>query len=191
MFYKIPKYIEIKNKKYKINSDYLIFVNLEIMIEEGKDINEAIKTTLLKFYPLFFEIVEDGVVEEALQEMINFYRLNKKDKPKPKQNKTKNKNERITSYKEDAYLIWGAFKLYYNIDLNKNRVHWWEFRSMLDNIPQDAEYSKIKGYRAYNGTDKDLLELKEFYKLPPSQLELNEIKRKNQLFEELQKYEKR
>ena len=50
-------------------------------------------------------------------------------------------------------------------------------------MPNDCEFCKIKGYRAYEGKDEKLLELKEYYKLPPTEAEIQEQIRKDKIYE--------
>ena len=43
------------------------------------------------------------------------------------------------------------------------------------------------GYRSYDGDDKELLKLKELYKLPPTKFQVNERRRRDKIFDELNK----
>ena len=80
-------------------------------------------------------------------------------------------------------------------ELNENEIaemiyervnaYWWEFRAIWLTIPDNFEFSKIKGYRAYDGKDKDILELKEHYKLPPNKKEIQDQIRRNEIYEAL------
>ena len=44
---------------------------------------------------------------------------------------------------------------------------------------------KIKGYRTYNGNDKNILDLKEYYKLPLTGVELADKIRRDKIYEAL------
>ena len=52
-------------------------------------------------------------------------------------------------------------------------------------MPKECEFNKVKGYRAYDGKDKDILELKEAYKLPPTKAEIEDQIRRDKLYEQL------
>ena len=88
----------------------------------------------------------------------------------------------LQKYLDDKY-IYSAFKEQYNIDLNSIKyLHWWKFKALLKSLKEDTEFVKIKGYRAYEGKDKNMNELKEYWELPkPS----NEKERLNALYETL------
>lgn len=70
----------------------------------------------------------------------------------------------------------------YGIDLTYDKVHWWKFKALLKSLKDDTEFVKIKGYRAYTGDDKNMLELKKYWELP---LPAEEEERLNKLYEML------
>lgn len=72
----------------------------------------------------------------------------------------------IYSYEYDDEYIFSAFWQEYRIDLTRDRVHWWKFKALLKSLKDDVQFEKIKSYRAYKGEDKNLKELREYYKLP-------------------------
>lgn len=93
----------------------------------------------------------------------------------------------IFSYKYDDQLIWGAYYSQFKVDLSTIILHWWKFKAMWLSLDSEAQFTKIKGYRAYTGKDKDLLELKDIYRLPPNELEIKDLDRRKKIFEELKK----
>ena len=112
-----------------------------------------------------------------------FYKCGK-DKP-PKKSKGKGSNKRAFDYKEDDLLIWGAFKTYFKVDLSTNYLHWWKFKALWETLPQEAEFTKIKGYRTYTGKDKDILELQEYYSLGETKAEIEDRIRRDKIYESL------
>ena len=56
--------------------------------------------------------------------------------------------KRITSYEQDAGLIRSAFRQVYNIDLFRDKVHWFEFIELLQCLPEGNRYEEIIGIRA-------------------------------------------
>ena len=107
---------------------------------------------------------------------------NEDELPKKKGNKS---NVRVYSYKYDELYIWGEFKRNYGVNLSVDKIHWWEFKAMWMALPSECEFNKIKGYRSYKGNDKDILELKEYYKLPLTQMEIEDKLRRDKLYEML------
>ena len=189
MFYELPYFVKIKNKKYAVKTDFRIFAEYE---EEMQDRNEenrkkAIAKVLSRFYPAFLEIVENNLSEEAVNQFMWFYECGRKNYHKVKNSKG-NKREEIYSFNYDDEYIYSAFYEKYSIDLSKSYVHWWKFQALLKGLGE-CEFTKIKGYRAYNGKDKEMLEIKEYWALPKKQ-NIEYEKRKAKILKQLEAYGK-
>ena len=186
MYYdKLPQEVYIKNKKFIINADYRIFIKFEERMQ-GRDINSAVMEALFSFYPAFNLILEQDLLSEAVEKFIWFYSCGKEYINKPSKNSKMIKTEQVFSYKHDSDLIWSAFWMYGNrIDLSKEKLHWWKFKAIWNSLPSECEFVKIKSYRAYDGKDKDRLELKEYYKLPPTEAEIKDKVRRDKIYEAL------
>lgn len=183
MYYKLPQSVYLKNKKYYINTDYRIFIEFEErMQDEGT--NKVIVETLQSFYPAFFKIQDKETMLEAVDKFLWFYQCGKSEN-ELSQKKGNKRNIRAFSYKYDDLYVWGEFKRNFNVDLTKDHIHWWKFKSMWLTLPHDCEFNKIKGYRTYTGNDKDILELKEYYKLPLTGVELADKIRRDKIYEAL------
>ena len=187
MYSKLPRFVYLKREKYFINTDYRIFIKFEKGIQD-KDNKGIIYDTLRNFYPDFFEIIDKGLLKEASDKFIWFYRCGKTDDEieYDKYNGKGSSNDRIYDYEYDADMIYSTF---YDrgIDLSKDYVHWWKFRALFKSMPDNCEFKKIMSYRSYEGKDKDMLELKNIYKLPPTKFQVSERKRQDKIFEELNK----
>ena len=183
MYNKLPQYVYLKNEKFIINTDYRIFIEFEErMQEEGN--KQVILDTLKSFYPAFFKIISKNLLRDAVDKFLWFYRCGKKDEEIPK--KASNKGDlRAFSYNHDDLYIWGEFHRSYGVDLTKDKIHWWKFKAMWLCLPNDCEFNKIKGYRTYKGKDKELLELKDIYKLPLTKAELEDKLRRDKIFDML------
>ena len=189
MFYKLPYFVKIKNKKYAVKTDFRIFAEYEEEMQDRSEENrkKAIAKVLSRFYPAFLEIVEKNLLEEAINQFIWFYECGRKNYHKVKSGKG-TKREEIYSFNYDDEYIYSAFYEKYRIDLSKSYVHWWKFQALLKGLGE-CEFTKIKGYRAYNGKDKDMLEIKEYWTLPLPNWE-EEEKRKASIIEQLEAYGK-
>ena len=135
MFYKLPYFVKIKNKKYAIKTDFRIFAEYE---EEMQDRNEenrkkAIAKVLRRFYPAFLEIIKNNLLEEAIDKFIWFYECGRKNYHKVKSGKG-TKREEIYSFNYDDEYIYSAFYEKYRIDLSKSYVHWWKFQALLKGL---------------------------------------------------------
>lgn len=173
MFNKLPYFVILQGKKYKINVDFRNMISFENKIQDKSVSNEKkIEYGLRHFYPAFFyaqkynELVNNPqLYKEACKKIIWFYKCGREDYQKNKETGKVNKKQ-IYSYNYDDEYIYGAFKETYNIDLINKRMHWWKFKSLLKSLPDCTQFEKIMSYRAYEGKDKNMLELKEFWKLP-------------------------
>ena len=183
MYNKLPRCVYLKNERFIINTDYRIFIEYEWEIMQGEDTKKSSLKALQSFYPAFSLILQKGLLEEAIDKFVWFYKCGK-DKP-PKKSKGKGNNKRAFDYKEDDLLIWGAFKTYFKVDLSTNYLHWWKFKALWETLPQEAEFTKIKGYRTYTGKDKDILELQEYYSLGETKAEIEDRIRRDKIYESL------
>ena len=185
MYYdSLPYYVYLKNEKFIINADYHIFIEFEEEMQ-GKDINSAVEKVLQRFYPAFYLIIEKDLINEAVEKFIWFYSCGKEHIPTPTKKQKAKKTSQVYSYKHDSDLIWSAFWMYARIDLSKTKLHWWKFRAIWNSLPSECEFVKVKGYRAYEGKDEDMLELKEYYKLPPTEAEIKDRVRQDKIYEAL------
>ena len=75
--------------------------------------------------------------------------------------------EPIIDYTIDAALIYASFMQAYGLDLIEvKHLHWHKFLALLNGLPKDTIMSQVVGYRLYEGKDKELIKLRERWKLP-------------------------
>lgn len=88
--------------------------------------------------------------------------------------------ERLTSFEQDAGLIRSAFRQVYGIDLFRDRITWFEFTELLQNLPEGNRYEEVLGIRArplpsptkYNAKEREwLLKAKQQHALHLSDAE--------------------
>lgn len=189
MFKKLPYFVILQGKKYKINVDFRNMISFENKLQDKSvDKSEKIKYGLRHFYPAFFSLYNyqqllsiPGLYKEACEKMIWFYKCGRDNYHKISGN-GKASNTQIYSYEYDDEYIYGAFYEQYGIDLTCDRVHWWKFKALLKSLKDDTEFVKIKGYRAYTGDDKNMIELRKYWELP---LPIEEQQRLDKLYETL------
>lgn len=188
MFNKLPYSVYLENKKYKINVDFRNMISFENKIQD-KSVSkpDKIKYGLQHFYFDFkydnnyqFLLNSPQLYKKACDKLIWFYKCGRENYHKSINGKSPNKE--IYSYKYDDEYIFGAFWEQFGIDLTLDKVHWWKFKAFLKTLKDDTEFVKIKGYRAYTGDDKNLLELKKYWELP---LPVEEQERLDKLYNAL------
>lgn len=64
----------------------------------------------------------------------------------PEQPKTDGK--KLTDFVQDADLIRAAFMQEYGINLYRDKLHWFEFTSLLSGLPEGSRYTEVLGIRA-------------------------------------------
>lgn len=88
--------------------------------------------------------------------------------------KKSGEKQRVTSFNQDAGLIRAAFLQVYGINLWTARLHWFQFRDLMDGLPEGTRYNEIVGIRArplpkatkYNAEERQwLMRSKEEYAL--------------------------
>ena len=189
MFNRLPYFVILQGKKYKINVDFRNIISFEnILQDRSVDNSKKIEYGLRHFYPAFFYeenyiklLRNPNLYKEACEKMIWFYKCGREDYHKTSGN-NKGKNKQIYSYEFDDEYIYGAFYEQYNIDLAYDRVHWWKFKALLKSLKDDTEFIKIQGYRAYEGKDENMKNLRNYWELPKP---VTEQERLDKLYEVL------
>lgn len=189
MFNKLPYFVILEGKKYKINVDFRNMILFENKLQDKSVSQEQkIEYGLRHFYPIFFGQDHYDILlqfpqlyHEACDKLVWFYECGRKDYHK-KKGSTKGKNKQAYSYEFDDDYIYGAFYEQYRIDLTYEKLHWWKFKALLKSLKEDTEFVKIQGYRSYSGEDKNMKELKDYWELPKP---IDEQQRLNSLYESL------
>lgn len=73
----------------------------------------------------------------------------------------KAEGKRVTSFTQDAGLIRAAFRQCYGIDLWRDKLHWLEFRELLNAIPEGNRYAETIGIRVREMPEPTKYNLKE------------------------------
>lgn len=55
--------------------------------------------------------------------------------------------KRVLSYEQDADMIFAGFWQAYGIDLFHARLHWWAFRALLANLPENTRMAEVIAIR--------------------------------------------
>ena len=187
MFNKLPYFVILKGKKYKINVDFRNMISFENKVQD-KSVSESekIEYGLRHFYPAFFYVENyikllqnKQLYKEACEKLIWFYKCGRENYHKT-EGSGKASKKQIYSYKYDDEYIYGAFYEQYNVDLAYDKIHWWKFKALLKSLKDNTEFVKIKGYRAYDGKDENMQNLKEYWGLPKP---IEEQKRIEKIYE--------
>ena len=159
---KLPTSVLVNGVEYPIRSNFRTMIKFEQLMQEPEvDDQDKVWMALRLFYP---EIPED--TEQAVEQLLWFYRCDKKEnlyEKKSKKRKAK-RADRIYDFEHDDDYIYAAFMAQYKLDLQKiEYLHWWKFRAMFNSLNDDTQFVKIMEYRAVE-LDKVPKEKRAFYK---------------------------
>lgn len=129
-------------KGYPIDTDFGIGIQI-MQVLENKDLSlqEQIETALSL---LFLQNDEDGNLlplpdtETAIDGLIWFLKEWDHDKHMDLEDETK-----VTDYDIDQWRIYAAFRQQYGINLNTDKLHFWEFMGLLTTLPPDCAYRQV------------------------------------------------
>lgn len=143
----LPDTVTVDGRAFPIRSDFRISIMFEQLIAD-KELSE--KQKLEQMLVLYFENEIPSNIEEAVEQILDFYACGKKRKKKESSNsKRKGITSPVYSFEHDDGMIFAAFYDQYGIDLNDiEHLHWWKFRAMFDALKSDNEIVKIMSYRA-------------------------------------------
>lgn len=188
MFHKLPYYVYLQEKKYKINVDFRHIIQIEDKIKDRSVKNtEKICWCLEHFYPFFYKrskqilYTNPMLFKEAYDKLKWFYQCGRQEYHKSSSNGYKNGFKDLLSYEYDDEYIFGAFYEKYKIDLTKDKVHWWKFKALLKSLYK-TRINEIQSYRSYSGDDKEMKDLRKFWELPISK---EEQERQDKLYDML------
>ena len=156
-----PKYVKIGEKKYKINTDFRVAIECqEIALDDSiGDFERA----LAIIYKLFGDDgLDDSNNYEKLLELAQKYLSCGKEVD----NKTN--EEPDMDFVQDMPYIKASFRSDYNINLDDEEMHWWEFYNLMNGLSNSemgncCVLNRIRNLRTFD--TKDIKDQKELAKI--------------------------
>ena len=156
-----PKYVKIGEKKYKINTDFRVAIECqEIALDDSiGDFERA----LAIIYKLFGDDgLDDSNNYEKLLELAQKYLSCGKEVD----NKTN--EEPDMDFIQDMPYIKASFRSDYNINLDDEEMHWWEFYNLINGLSNSemgncCVLNRIRNLRTFD--TKDIKDQKELAKI--------------------------
>ena len=163
---------------YKIKTSYKQGIKFELLMQDNElEKEEKVQLALNIFYnekKLIITKAEE--LKKRIEDVLWFYMCGKEEKTSQK--KAKGKQKQIYSYEFDDDKIYSAFIQQYKIDLQKQDLHWWQFKSMFESLTDETQIVQIMQYRATDLSKikdkterKRIKELQDLYKLPDMRTE--------------------
>lgn len=151
----VPDHIIVCDQAYDIKTDFREWIQFEnIMIKEK---NDYIK--LKKIVSLFIDEIPEDIA--FVEKILWFYRCG--SNMKDSNMKSTSMSSRVYDFEYDQYLIYTAFRQYYGIDLMKENMHWWIFKQMFIELPEESKMKKVMSYRAIKLNSNMTKEQRQFY----------------------------
>lgn len=156
-----PKYVEIDKKKYKINTDFRVAIECqEIALDDSiGDFERA----LAIIYKLFGDDgLDDSNNYEKLLELAQKYLSCGKEID------NKSTEEPDMDFIQDMPYIKASFRSDYNINLDDEEMHWWEFYDLINGLSNSemgncCVLNRIRNLRTFD--TKDIKDQKELAKI--------------------------
>ena len=150
-----PQSVRIGKQDVPIHSDFRVGLRFEILMQSDLPDKEKVIRALY----LYYDVIPNQV-EQAVDQMLWFFRCGEK----MKENKQSGKNKVLYSYEQDQYLIYTAFLFYYRIDLSDiEYLHWWKFRKLFLELPDDSQMKKAMLYRSVTVNGNMTKEQRRYY----------------------------
>lgn len=135
--------------------------------EDEKGLPELARETMRRFYRVAVPPEEEV---DAFKALVEFYTAGPQEvADRPGSSRTE---ELALDYVTDGSAIVAAFQQAYGIDLTRARLHWWRFKALMSNLPEETQLVKIIGFRTadpaqFQGAERERrAELKERFALP-------------------------
>ena len=147
LYQPFPTSVTVNNQIYPVKTDYRDWLNFfDQLQEEAAAPVELIQGALL----LYAQKIPDDIVA-AYYALLDFASLSCIPQAGAPAKKSNGVAKQTISYRYDAGCIIADFIRFYRIDLTQTEgLHWYKFRILLENLPDESETKQRAGYRAIN-----------------------------------------
>ena len=169
-----PKYVEIDDKRYKINTDFRIAIECQD-ISTNEEIGDFERAMAI-IYKLFGD---EGIdtpehYEKLLKLAVKYLSCGKEV-----DNKTN--EEPDMDFIQDMDYIEASFMSDYNIDLSSDEMHWWKFYKLINGLSNSemgncCVLNRVRNLRTFD--TKDIKDPKELEKIKKAKEQVA-LKKKN------------
>ncbi len=162
----LPYTVMVAGIAIPIITDYRTGILFEQTLTDPVMPDDEKLDTVLKLYygnDIFPLLSNMDTVQEAIDGIMWFYRCGADESAVSDTGDSSSGKDPPFSYEHDAAYIYAAFKEAYNVDLTKNRLHWWQFRALFLGLPETVLFCKIMGYRTMEIPAKMPKAQKRFY----------------------------
>lgn len=165
---KYPEYIEVRGKKYKLNTSYLTAMEcFEIINDDTISDTERGMALMQK---LIGQIVLDDTSGEVMELLIRYLQRGRTKREMEELAAIQGDDDPDIDYTQDIGYITASFISDYQIDLSDAKndgMHWWKFVDLLNGCSPKSAIGRVREIRNMNPMD---------YKDPKTQQEILKAK---------------
>lgn len=159
---KFPKSVKINGHDYPVKTDFREWVEFEMKFQKTSDSVKKIDL-ILNMFKVCPVVKDADEFNSLIEEIIKFYNCGEEMKNK-EESKDNSSGTSIYSFEKDQFHIYTDFLRFYSLDLNEvEYLHWWKFRQMFIELPEDSKIKTIMMYRSIKITSKMSPEYRQFY----------------------------
>ena len=162
-----------------INTSYKYGILISSLFDDDELEDEEKVYIALKL--LYKDEIEIDKIKDATEGLFWYMSLGKNEWHLKEDNN--GNNEPAIDYLQDSHDIYATFLGYFNIDLNKDDLHYWSFISLLSNLPDKCPLSSKIGFRTVD-LSKLKGETKKYYAELKSKFAIQETKSDEQIKQE-------
>lgn len=150
----VPDHITVCDQAYFLKTDFRHWIAFEIAMVKEKDIYEKLR--------IMMDLFKGQVPEDFsfVEQLLWFYQCGVEPSAHKQGGVTA---QRIYDYEQDQYMIYTAFKQYYGIDLLQETMHWWIFKQLFLELPEESKIKKVMTYRSMKINTNMSKEQRQFY----------------------------
>lgn len=162
-----PEYVKVKDKKYKINTDFRIALKCN-QVAQDESIGDY-ERSLAIIYLLFGDngLKDSNNHEELLNLAIKYLRCGDEED-------IESNEKPDMELEQDFRLIEASFKSDYGITLSKENMHWWDFYTYLNGLTDKCALNRVRELRTYDLSTITDVKTKNKIKKMQKQFELKE-----------------
>lgn len=140
---KYPQFAQIKEQKYKINTDFRVALKCDEIARSNVPEEER---ALAIIYLLFGDkgLKDSQNWNELLSIALKYLNFNKKAE------ENEEKEEANMDFEQDWSYIQASFFSDYNIDLSKIQMHWWQFYDLLCGLTEKCILNRVRFVRDFD-----------------------------------------
>jgi len=158
---------------YSVNTDFRVWLQVDSLMQKfATNTDEQNNETIKELCDLVFITAKIPTLNK-MKGIIKFY----KGYPNYLQNIKQTKKAPMSmSFEHDINWIIIAIRNQSGIDLSyhhKTEFHWWEFLLEVQSLEDNHYISQLMQIRGYTGKDKELIKLRNKYKIPKKQSEID------------------